>query len=113
MVYSWLQSYPLSVVSLTDLVFYHVSVLYWVSLPLLLGSMFLIGLTTKNIYLKWLLTIGFLLTIYSLFYFYQMIPTSDSQYFRGLNEYFASTNDLNAYQPNHLYYQWPSFFILD
>ncbi len=112
MLYSWWLSYPLSTNSASDVIFNHVSFFYWVSLPLVLGSMFLMGATTKNIFLKWLLTIGILLTLYSIFYFYLMLPTSDSQFFRGLNEYFAVTRSLDASQLNHLYYQWPSFFIL-
>jgi hypothetical protein len=41
-----------------------------------------------------------------------MIPGSDSQYFRGLTEYFIKTKDLDPLKPNHGYFQWPSFFLL-
>jgi hypothetical protein len=40
------------------------------------------------------------------------MPTSDSQYFRGLTEYFINTKNLDASQLNHAYFQWPSFFFL-
>jgi hypothetical protein len=41
-----------------------------------------------------------------------MVPGSDSQYFRGMTEYLADSKNLNPLQPNHSYYQWPSFFIV-
>ncbi|MGD6934026.1 MAG: hypothetical protein ACQCN5_07470 [Candidatus Bathyarchaeia archaeon] len=40
------------------------------------------------------------------------MPTSDSQYFRGLIEYFLQTKDLNPLVSYHNYYQWPAYFIL-
>jgi len=89
-----------------------VSLLYWVSLPLLLASMYAINLAFKNNYLKWIITIGIVLTIYSLSYFYYMIPSSDSQSFRGVTEYFIKTKDLDPSKPYHTYFQWPSFFLL-
>ncbi len=70
------------------------------------------SLSFRNKYLKWLISIGFLLALYSLSYFYISMPTSDSQAFRGLNEYFASTKNLDPALPNHSYFQWPSFFLL-
>jgi len=112
MVYSWHLSYPLSINSLDDFVFNHVSPLYWVSLPLLLASTYIMATTSKNNSLKWIIPIGLVTTMYSLSYFYYMLPGSDSHYFRGLNEYFIKTKDLNPLKTNHLYFQWPSFFLL-
>jgi hypothetical protein len=112
LVYSWYTSYPLLIESGNDYIFYHVHWLYWPSVILLMGSMFLMALFTKNNILKWLLSIGIVLTIYSIFFFYQSTPTSDSQYFRGLNEYFFETKSLAPNQLDHLYYEWPSFFVL-
>jgi hypothetical protein len=109
---SWYLTYPISAISSNDFAFYHISILYWFSLPLLWISMFLMALTTKNNFLKWILSIGIVLTFFSVFYFYSMIPGADSQYFRGLTEYFIKTRDLNSSQLNHNYYQWPAFFIL-
>ena len=112
MIYSWYLSYPLSTSSVNDVAFNHISILYWFSLPLLLASMFLMAMTTKNNYLKWILSIGIVLTFFSLSYFYFFMPTADSQLFRGYTEYFISTKSLDPSQANHGYYQWPSFFIL-
>jgi hypothetical protein len=39
-----------------------------------------------------------------------MMPTADSEYFRGLTEYFLKTGSLDP--SNHGYFQWPGFFIL-
>jgi hypothetical protein len=111
LVYSWFLSYPLYAM-VNDLVFYHVSIFYWVSLPLILGSAFVIAITTKNNLLKWIISVGIVLVLYSLFYFYPSMPTSDSQFFRGLNQYFIQSKSLDASQINHTYFQWPSFFIL-
>lgn len=112
MVYSWYLSYPLSVDSVNDVVFNHVSILYWVSLPLLLTSMYAIVATSKNSYLKWLFSVGAVLAIYSLSYFYNFLPGSDSHYFRGLNEYLINTGNLDPLVSHHGYFQWPSYFIL-
>ena len=57
-------------------------------------------------------TIGIVLTMYSLSYFYYMLPGSDSQSFRGMTEYFIKTKDLDPLKPSHDYFQWPSFFLL-
>jgi hypothetical protein len=112
MILSWYTSYPLSASSANDYVFNHISVLYWFGLPLLSSSMFLMAVTTKSNFLKWVLSIGIVLTFFSLAYFYSMTPTSDSQSFRALIEYFTKTKNLDPSQLNHNYYQWPAFFIL-
>lgn len=112
LIYSWYLTYPVYTISANDYVFHHVSILYWLSLPLLLGSMFLIAITTKSNFLKWILSIGIVLTFFSLYYFYSMMPTVDSQYFRGLIEYFIKTKNLDASQLNHQYYEWPAYFVL-
>ena len=110
LIYSFYLTYPLSTNSANDLVFNHVSIWYWFSLPLLSASMFLMALTTKSSLLKWIFTLGIVLTWFSLFYFYSMMPTADSEYFRGLTEYFIKTKSLDPSLQG--YYQWPGFFIL-
>jgi hypothetical protein len=112
MIYSWYVSFPLSVNSFGDSVFNHISVLYWISVPLLLTSMFLMAITFKNKYCTWIMTVGFVIVLYSTYYFYFTMTTGDSTYFRGLAENFIRTNNLNASQFFHNYYQWPSFFLL-
>ena len=112
MIYSWYSSFPLSVNSINDSIYNHISILYWISFPLLLISIFLMAFSYKNKYLKWLLTICFVLVLYSLSYFYFTMSTSDAAFFRGLTENFIATNNLDASQLIHNYYQWPSFFLL-
>lgn len=109
---SWYLSYPLSIDYVDDFVFNHVSVLYWFSLPLLLASMYMIAVTSKNDYLKWLMTVGIVMTISSLSYFYAMLPGSDSRFIRGIIEYFSETKNLDPSQLGKWYFQWPSIFIL-
>ena len=74
--------------------------------------MFLMAVTTNSNLLRWLLSIGIILTFFSLSYFYSIMPTGDSQQFRGFVEYLTRTQSLDASQLNHNYYQWPAFFIL-
>jgi hypothetical protein len=113
MVCSWWSSYPLSIDSVSDVIFNHVSLLYWVSLPLLLASLYMIAITFKSNYLKWLALVGIVLTMYSLSYFYYKMPGSDSQAFRGLTEYFVKTGNLDPSVEGHAYFEWPSFFLLN
>jgi hypothetical protein len=112
MFYSWYLCYPLYIDTLEGFIFNRITVLYWFSLPLTLVSMFLITVTTKNRCLKWVMAVGLVMTIYSLSYFYYLIPGSDANFFRGLNEYFIATQDLDPVKSTHAYFQWPSFFIL-
>ncbi len=74
--------------------------------------MFLMAVTTKSNFLKWILSIGLVLTLFSISYFYIMMPGADSQYFRGLTEYFFKTRSLDPSPLNLNYYQWPAFFLL-
>lgn len=112
MVFSWFLSYPLRIDSPTDFVFNHVSVLYWISLSILLASMFLMGITYENYYSNWIISAGIFVVIYSISYFFLTIPTADSNNFTGLTEYFLRTNDLTPNLVSRAYFQWPSFFIL-
>jgi hypothetical protein len=111
LVCSWYLSYPLSIDSINDLLFNHVSILYWFSLPLLLTSMYMMCLSVKSNLLKWLLTLGIVLTLFSLSYFFYLLPGSDSTAFSGLTKYFIKTMILDPSQPHHSYFQWPFFFI--
>jgi hypothetical protein len=111
MVCSFFLSYPITVSSTTEYAFNDISILYWIALPLLLSAMFLIATKFENAAIKWIMTVGIIITLYSLSYFYFFLPGSDSQYFRGLTEYVIQTGNLTPIQPNHIYYQWPSFFI--
>jgi hypothetical protein len=111
LIYSWYISYPVSIKNVNDSIFNHISPLYWISLPLLLTSMLLIALTTKNDYLKWIMTFGIIIVMYSSLFFYFMLPTSDSQYFRGLNEFLKQTQTLDANLSGKAYFQWPLFFV--
>jgi hypothetical protein len=111
MICSFFLSYPITVSSTTEYAFNDISILYWFALPLLLSSMFLIAAKFENAVIKWIMTVGIIITLYSLSYFYFFLPGSDSQYFRGLTEYVIKTGNLTPIQPNHIYYQWPAFFI--
>jgi len=110
--FSWYVSYPVSIDSPHDFVHNHISCLYWLSLPILFTSFFIVAIETKNNTLRWVMTVGTVLLMYSLVYFYYMIPGSDVHQFRSLTEYFISTGDLSS-KRYHDYYQWPLFFILN
>jgi len=110
--FSWFISYPVTIDSPYDFRYNHISVFYWLSLPILFSSFFIVGMKTRNNILRWVMTVGTVLLMYSTAYFHYMIPGSDSHSFRGLTEYFVSTGDLSP-APHHDYYQWPLFFILN
>lgn len=67
---------------------------------------------TRNKYAILIICICIVMFMYSSNFFYYFSPGSDVQHFRGLTEYFIKTNDLAVTRENHMYYQWPSFFIL-
>lgn len=110
---SWYLSYSVSMNSPTDFVYNHFSYLYWVGTATLFASFFIVAMKTKNSSLRWAMTMGTFFLMFSQAYFYYMVPGSDSNQFRGLTEYFLSTGDLNSSQPNHSYFQWPIFFLLN
>lgn len=112
MIYSWYVSYPLSVNSVDDFVFNHLSIWYWFSLSLLLASMYMIAVTFENKFLKWIMIVGIVMAMYSTSYFYYRLSTPDSNFYRGLLEYFTKTRNLDFSQPGKWYFQWPAFFIL-
>jgi hypothetical protein len=108
---SWYLSYPISIDSPYDFAYNHFSYLYWLGLAVLFASFFIVAMETKNNSLRWAMTIGTVLLIFSQAYFYYMVPGSDANQTRGLTEYFISTGDLSL-EPYHDYYQWPLSFIL-
>jgi hypothetical protein len=108
---SWFLSYPLGLNSAGQSLFDNISILYWLSLPLLLVPLYLAAIVSRNNF-KWIFSIGIVIVLYSISYFYLMLPGSDSQFFRGMNEYLIDSQNLSPLQPNHGYFQWPSFFLL-
>jgi hypothetical protein len=109
--YSWYITFPISINSANDLVFNHVPSIYWLSLVLVIISMYLMAVYTKNKLCTWILTVGIVWFFFSISYFFNLLPGSDSPYFRGLMDYFLKTNSLNASLPGNLYFQWPAFFV--
>jgi hypothetical protein len=112
MISAWFQSYPIGIVSSDDWLFLHISTLYWIGLPLTLCSLYVIGLTYNCKIIQCLVALGIFFTIYSLSFYFSMLPGSDSQLFRGLNEFFQKTSSLTPDSNWHLYYEYPLFFIL-
>lgn len=111
MIYSWFLSFPLSIGAYGKSVFGSVPLMYWFGLPLLLTSTYMLATSSKSNYWKWAATIVCVMSLYSLFYFHYMLPSSDAQYFRGLTEYYIATKNLDPSQSIRGYFQWPSFFI--
>jgi hypothetical protein len=74
--------------------------------------MYLMAVNVKSHLLKWLLTVGIVFTFFSLSYFFLSLPGSDSSWFRGQTQYFMKSGSLDSSMINHLYFQWPAFFIL-
>jgi len=113
MSYSWFLSYPLSIDSPSDFLFNHISPVHWLGLPILLGALYVLAIRLNNYHLKWIILLGIFMSMYSLSYFYYMLPGQDSHYFRGLTEYFVTTKDMDPLKPYHEYFDFPLFFILN
>jgi hypothetical protein len=109
---SWCLSYPVSIESPHDFAFNHFSFFYWLSLAILFASFFVVGVEAKSNTLRWAVTVGTVLLVFSQAYFSYMVPGADAPQVRGLTEYFISTGDLDSSQINHEYFQWPSYFVL-
>jgi len=110
--YSWYISYPLTLDSPSDFLFDHISPLYWLGLSIVFATLYIMAMLFEKNSLKWIATVGVVIFMYSMVYFYWFTPGGDSHYFRGLTEYFAETGDLDPSKPYHSYYQWPLFFVL-
>lgn len=110
--FSWYVSYPVSIDSPYDFIYNHISPLYWLGTTILIASLFVIAINTKNSILRWIITVSTVLLMYSDSFFFYMLNGSDSHAFRGLTEDFILTGDLSL-KPFHSYYQWPIFFILN
>jgi len=111
MVSAWFLSYPLLILTSDDWIFNHISILYWIGLPLTLVSLYAIGLTSHSNIIQFVVALGIFFAIYSLPYYYSMLPGSDAQLFRGLNEYYAKSGNLLPDNKWHFYYEWPLFFV--
>lgn len=79
---------------------------------MLLGTLYVMASQLKNSTLKWVAVLGVATSMFSLSYFYYLLPGSDSHHTRGLTEYFITTGDLNPSTPGKNYFQWPSLFLL-
>ena len=109
---SWFQSYPVSVDSSGDYLFNHISPLYWISLPVLLGTLSVVAAKSKKATLKWIAVLGVVTSMYSISYFHYLLPGSDSHYVLGQAEYFIASGDLNPSGAGHSYFQWPLLYTL-
>jgi len=111
--YSWYISYPIVVNSPSDVVPNHIFPLFWLGLSIVCSTLYILAMWSKKNSLKIIATLGIIIFIYSSAYFFWFMPGSDSHYFRGLNENFIETGDLNFNESYHSYYQWPLFFVLN
>ena len=109
--YSWYDSYPISVDSPFDFLPNHISPFLWLGISIVCGTLYVTAMLSMRNSLKILATLGIIFFIYSSAYFFWFMPGIDSHYFRGLTEYFIETGDLNFFTSYHSYYQWPFFFV--
>ena len=78
-----------------------------------LGSLYVTATVVKKRYLKLIICISIVMSMYSLRYFYHSLPGSDALTVQGLAEYAITTGDLDPSKTYHWYFQWPLFFILN
>jgi hypothetical protein len=110
--YAWYTSFPIFINSANDYIYNHISVYYWIGLSLSFASAFLISYTSKREYIKWVMVVCFIISLYSIWFFYFTLPTSDATFFRGVTQNFLNTGSLDITQSYLSYYQWPAFFII-
>ena len=110
-IFSWYKSYPIGVDSPFDFLPNHISPFFWIGVSVVCAALYIMAMLSKKNSLKLIATIGIILFLFSSAYFFWYMPGVDSQYFRGLTEYFNETGDLNFQSSYHSYYQWPIFFV--
>ena len=108
--FSFYKSYPLQVSSMNDFLFRHIHPTYFIGLSLANAGLFIMLLNTKNRAWKLAGVVGFMLLFYSIFFFFPMIPGSDSHYFRGLTAQFTFAEEVNYHAS--AYFQWPLMFMM-
>jgi hypothetical protein len=111
-IYSWMNSYPVSFESPYLFIFNNFSPYYWISLPIITGSIYLLINSSINENLKWFLSVLTFIIIYSSAFFHYIVPSSDANSFLGLTDNLLKTGDMSTSEVKS-YYQWPLFFILN
>src|SRR4030067_3528796 len=111
-VHAFYLSYPLSIDSAYDFIFNHVAFEYWIGLSLTLTSSSIVAFMSKRNSTRLITCAIAVMSIYSLSYFYYLLPGSDIHQYRGLTEYYIQTGNLDPSQPYHSFFQWPLLEIL-
>ncbi|MFI5449898.1 MAG: hypothetical protein ACHQ03_09090 [Candidatus Bathyarchaeia archaeon] len=106
---SWIKSYPVSVQP-NGYLFGSIYFSYWIGLSAGNAGLFLVASSSRRSIERFSCAVTFFVLAFSLRFFYSFVSGPDSDYFRGLIEYFLSTGSLLAQQQT--YYQWPNLFIL-
>jgi hypothetical protein len=74
--------------------------------------MFLIAACFKNKILKWLMAVGIVILLYSIYFFCHTMAGSDAHYFRAITSYSITHETLDSSLNLHSYYEFPLFFML-
>ena len=77
-----------------------------------MGSFYLLSINNISDNLKYFMSIFVFLLVFSLSFFYYMLPTSDNNRFTAFNEVFY-LEDKDSLPDTIRYFEWPIFFIFN
>ncbi|HKM51504.1 MAG TPA: hypothetical protein VJZ75_10040 [Candidatus Bathyarchaeia archaeon] len=105
---AWLKSFPAGIESRAGYLYDSISPFYWIGLSIANVALFLIASSSKHRWERFVCAVIFFICTYSFTYFFTFPFGSDSNWFRGLTENYASSG-VAVWNP---YYRWPLLFIL-
>jgi hypothetical protein len=109
-IYSWNASYPLSIPSLTENIFFSFYPTVWPGIIFSFLGLFLIAYCSKNTIIKIFCSLLFPLILYVLAFFFTYIPSADSGNVRGMFQIF---NVIGIDSPIISYFEFPGYFSLN
>ena len=107
-IYSWIQSYPLSYSAVQNPTFYQFHPVLWPGVVIALIGLFIISMNTKKSYLLFLLASITPLVLYSYKSFFSYLPSSDAGNVRALFDISTSIGLDSTVDP---YFQYPIYFL--
>ena len=110
-IYSGYVSYPLLIEDQFDYVYNHISIFYWIGSSVSMLLAYLLLSYNENKFENMLYLSIIVILMYSIRFFYFSLPAPDAQLYRGLSEYVYETNNYDPKLNNHIWLQWPTFFM--
>jgi len=106
---AWFSTPPLELRSMSSFLFFEIPTTYWIGFVVIAVGCADVGLSSNNKRARWIASVCFFSSLYSLSYFYYNLPGSDPQ-FKVLTARYFLDGKLNPLVSS--FYSWPGFFIL-